>query len=201
VTRLEIAANVCNTASVVLATRNSVHLWWTGIIGTALFAIVFVDADLLASATLQVFFVATSIVGWVHWARRGDRPELPVRHASLQRLAVHAALAVPAVALYALVLERHTGAVATGWDSFVLGASAFAQYLLMGRRVETWPGWLVVNTVSVPLYLSQGLRLTAGLYALYWVNAWVGWAQWRRELRSQAQPQVTSPETPRLVSQ
>jgi nicotinamide mononucleotide transporter len=38
---LEIAANVTVAASILLAGRNSVHTWWTGIIGCSLFGLVF----------------------------------------------------------------------------------------------------------------------------------------------------------------
>lgn len=47
-----------------------------------------------------------------------------------------------------------------------------------------WHFWLAVNTVSVPLFASRGLWLTAALYAVYWVNAWYGWHAWRREMQA-----------------
>jgi nicotinamide mononucleotide transporter len=50
----------------------------------------------------------------------------------------------------------------------------------MGRRIENWPVWLLVNTVSVPLYASRGLYLTAALYVAYWINALVAWRHWKR---------------------
>jgi nicotinamide mononucleotide transporter len=62
--------------------------------------------------------------------------------------------------------------------------SVIAQVLLMGRRIENWPVWLLVNTISVPLYASRGLYLTAVLYAAYWINALVAWRHWRRERRA-----------------
>ena len=58
--------------------------------------------------------------------------------------------------------------------------SIIAQVLLMGRRIENWPVWLQVNTISVPLYASRGLYLTAALYAAYF-NALVAWRHWRRQ--------------------
>jgi len=61
-----------------------------------------------------------------------------------------------------------------------------AQCLLMQRKLATWPWWLAVNTVSVPLFASRGLWLTAVLYAAYWCNAWHGWWHWRRELQAAA---------------
>ena len=63
----------------------------------------------------------------------------------------------------------------------MLGLSVVAQLLLMQRKMQTWPFWLAVNTLSVPLFASRGLTLTAALYAAYWLMAWYGWWRWRRE--------------------
>jgi len=85
---------------------------------------------------------------------------------------------------YGALLHRFTDAYAPFADSAVLAFSVVAQLLLMQRRLETWGFWLLVNTVSVPLFASRGLTLTAGLYAVYWFNAWFGawrwWREWRR---------------------
>ena len=64
---LEISANLITTASILLAGRNSIHTWWTGIIGCVLFGVLFYDARLYADVALQVFFLATSISGWWAW--------------------------------------------------------------------------------------------------------------------------------------
>jgi nicotinamide mononucleotide transporter len=60
---LEIGANAVNALSIVLAARNSVHTWWTGIVGCALFGAVFFLSRLYADTLLQVFFIGTSAVG------------------------------------------------------------------------------------------------------------------------------------------
>ena len=51
---------------------------------------------------------------------------------------------------------------------------------MMQRRVENWAFWLLVNTIAVPLYYSRDLKLTALLYAGFWINALVSWRTWRR---------------------
>jgi nicotinamide mononucleotide transporter len=90
-----------------------------------------------------------------------------------------------ATAGYGLMLQAYTNAYAPFIDSGVLMFSVVAQLLLMGRRVDTWPFWLLVNSISVPLYASRGLHLTAVLYAGYWVNALLSWFFWRRQMRAQ----------------
>jgi hypothetical protein len=55
-TLTELAANAFNAASIFLAGRNSIHMWWTTIVGCVLFAYVFFHARLYADVTLQMFF-------------------------------------------------------------------------------------------------------------------------------------------------
>ena len=45
-----------------------------------------------------------------------------------------------------------------------------------------------VNTIAVPLYASRGLHLTAVLYAVFWINAWVALWHWRRLMQADARP-------------
>ncbi|WEF32624.1 nicotinamide riboside transporter PnuC [Pseudoduganella chitinolytica] len=181
---LEIAANAIMAVSIVLAGRNNVHSWWLGIVGCALFAVLFHDVRLYADVALQVFFILTCIVGWVQWRRGAGGTPLPITSASVRSLAQLGLAGIAATVAYGLMLHRFTDAYAPFIDSAVLAFSVIAQFLLMGRRIETWPVWLLVNTISVPLYASRGLHLTAALYAAYWVNAVVSWWWWRRQMRA-----------------
>jgi nicotinamide mononucleotide transporter len=95
--------------------------------------------------------------------------------------------------VYGWLLHRFTNAYLPYIDSAVLSLSVISQCLLMRRKLETWPFWLAVNTVSVALFASRGLLLTAALYAGYWLNAWYGWWRWHRKCAHDEMPlQVTS---------
>ncbi len=181
-TALEIAANVFATVSIALAGRNSVHTWWTGILGCALFAWLFFETQLYADVTLQLAFIVTSAAGWRWWARGAKGAPAPITHAPRAQLALLGAVSIAAALGYGALLHHFTDAYAPFIDSFVLTLSLLAQLLLVRRQVETWPVWIAVNTFAVPLYASRGLTLTAILYAAYWCNAWYGWWRWRREI-------------------
>jgi nicotinamide mononucleotide transporter len=177
---LEVAANAFNAASIFLAGRNSVHVWWTSIVGCALFALVFYGTRLYADVTLQGFFIAASVVGWWRWLHGASGQELPVRY-SPGSLIVVATLAGAIVAVgYGWLLHRFTDAYAPFLDSIVLAFSVVGQLLLVARRVENWWFWLLVNTIAVPLYFARGLYLTAALYVAFWVNAIVALIKWKR---------------------
>jgi nicotinamide mononucleotide transporter len=183
---LEIAANAVMALSIWLAARNSVHTWSTGIAGCLLFALVFLRHQLYADATLQVFFVTTSLVGWWHWlhsesSQGAGRPVTRARSSTVFTWLI-AALAVTIT--YGWLLHRFTNAYLPYVDSSVLALSVVAQCLLMQRKIETWPFWLAVNSLSIGLFLSRGLWITAALYSAYWFNAWYGWWRWKeRDLR------------------
>jgi nicotinamide mononucleotide transporter len=179
----EIAANAFNAASIVLAGRNSVHVWWTTIVGCVLFTYVFFEAKLYADVTLQAFFIATAFVGWWRWLHGNRGAELPVRHSPRSLVAASAFAGVVVAVGYGWLLYRFTDAYAPFLDSMVLAFSVVGQLLLIGRRVESWWCWLLVNTIAVPLYASRGLHLTAVLYAAFWVNAIVSLIHWRRLAR------------------
>jgi nicotinamide mononucleotide transporter len=177
---VEIAANVFVAAAIFLAGRNSIHTWWTGIVGCTLFGWVFYHARLYADVTLQVFFILTSVYGWWKWLHGHQGDELPVRF-SAPRVLIASGLAAALVALgYGYLLLRFTDAYAPYLDSIVLAFSVLGQLLMMERRVENWWAWLLVNTIAVPLYASRGLYLTSVLYAVFWVNAIVSLMTWRR---------------------
>ncbi len=177
---LELSANGMNAVSIVLAGRNSVHTWWTGIIGCLLFALVFFGAKLYADVTLQLFFVVTSALGWRAWLSGNAGAELPIGRTPPARFALMAAIAVVVAAAYAWVLHRFTDAASPLVDSLVLTISVLAQLLLMRRKFMSWPCWLCVNTLAVPLFWSRGLCLTSALYAFFWVNAAIAIVHWRR---------------------
>jgi nicotinamide mononucleotide transporter len=178
---VEVAANLFNTASILLAGRNSVHTWWTGICGCLLFTHVFFGAKLYADFTLQAFFILTSVVGWWRWRHRaGSAVELPIRRTRASWMGLLAAAGVVVTLGYGWLLHRFTDAYAPVLDSVVLVFSVLGQFLLVARRLETWWCWLLVNTIAVPLYCARGLYLTAALYVVFWVNAIVSLRRWRR---------------------
>ena len=177
---IELSANAVTAVSILLAARNSVHTWWTGIIGCVLLAITFGRVALYADVVLQGFFIITCLIGWWQWLRGNAGAALPVSRVTRREMAVALGVAALATVGYGALLERFTDAYAPFVDSAVLAFSVVAQIFLMKRRVESWPVWLLVNTIAVPLYASRGLQLTALLYAAYWCNAWFGWWRWHR---------------------
>ncbi|MES2130619.1 MAG: nicotinamide riboside transporter PnuC [Pseudomonadota bacterium] len=177
---LELLANLLASVCIVLAGRNNVHTWWTGIVACAVFGLVFYDSHLYADVVLQSFFIVTGFIGWWNWLRGEGGAPLALSHANFRSLLWTLPVGVAATAAYGALLHYTTNAYAPFLDSAVLVFSVIAQVLLMKRRIENWAFWLLVNLIAAPLYFSRGLYLTAALYAFYVLNAAVAWRWWHR---------------------
>jgi nicotinamide mononucleotide transporter len=64
-------------------------------------------------------------------------------------------------------------------DSFTTWGSVIATYLVARKYLENWLYWIVIDIVSIPLYLDRGLNLTALLFGAYVIIAIVGYFSWR----------------------
>ena len=90
-----------------------------------------------------------------------------------------------------LTLHHATDAALPYWDAFILVFSLIAQWLQARKKLENWPGWLIVNTVAIGVYWAKDLRLTSGLYLIFWLMALWGWREWRRTMMQAAQGAVS----------
>jgi nicotinamide mononucleotide transporter len=105
-----------------------------------------------------------------------------VRHATR---AEGLAAVVSVAALFGLILP------VLGWargsvpvfDATITALSVVAQVMLNTRRVESWYVWVLVDLVSVPVYVVKGLYLIALLYLVFLGLAVRGAWEWRREAR------------------
>ena len=190
---LEIAATLFTLVCVILAVKRNLWQFPTGIIGTALGFFVFWNTQLYSSAALQPVFIAVQIYGWWYWLRGAphQRPKIRATNPWLVVGACLVAIAIAAAAAWAL--DNFTDANMVMADATIFALSIVAQVLLSRKRIETWPVWIVINAISVYVYATQGLWLYTALYAFFFFNAFWGWWEWRKEMRSYSVAQGTSP--------
>lgn len=188
---LEWAANITTAICIFLAGRNNVHTWWTGIVACILFMFLFYDMKLYADAKLQVFFAITGIIGWYSWIKTRTKPALDITSVVWAQVRLPIFISGIVYIIYATMLHTYTTAYAPFWDSAILILSVNAQLLLMRRHIQTWPLWLVVNTIAVPLFASRELYLTSFMYGLFWLNAAYSWWYWK-QLTTRAPDMVSS---------
>ena len=145
--------------------------WWA--MSSALYAIFFYQAELFASAALQIVFIAAAIWGWFGWGPSGAVPSaLSPKHRAMWATG----LVLSFIALTPLL--QNMGAAATWSDALVFLGSFFAQAIMVYEKYENWPLWFIVDAVATVEYFILGYAFTSILYLAFTIMAVVGWRGW-----------------------
>ena len=62
----------------------------------------------------------------------------------------------------------------------------FATWLVARVYLENWLYWILIDALSLYLFIAQGLVVTAMLFAAYLVIATIGFVSWWRNWRTGA---------------
>lgn len=180
---LEIIAVMAGLLNVYLAARASLWNWFFGIITVSLYAIIFFHSKLYADMSLQFIFLALQFYGWYQWLHGGNHhAALEVRKADnkIYLTALIATLTLYTVIAY--VLKNYTDSTTIAIDSFTTALSLVAQWMMSKKWIENWWLWMLVDVISIRMYLIKHLYFTTGLYALFFIICMLGYFTWRRYL-------------------
>jgi nicotinamide mononucleotide transporter len=79
-------------------------------------------------------------------------------------------------------MATYTQAAFPYLDAATTCFAVMTTYLVAKKVLENWLYWVVIDLVSIYLYLSKGLMLTSLLFVLYVGLAVVGYFLWRTAL-------------------
>jgi nicotinamide mononucleotide transporter len=176
---LEAISFVSGAICVWLTVKESVWNFPIGLINVTTFFVVFLQSHLFADAGLQIVYFVLGIVGWAMWLHGGvNRAPLRVSRAGTTELLLIVITGATLTLIFWQALH-HVGGSASFWDAITTSISLCAQWMLNRKQLENWLGWILVDTIYVPLYTYKGLYLTAMLYAVFFVMAMMGWRAWR----------------------
>lgn len=148
-----------------------------GAISSVAYALLFVQADLVASAILNFYLAPTLVYGWFRWGK--DTVTRPVRHVQLKMVPVY--LLVTGLGyLGALGVARLAGGTLALTDSMILVGTILAQFLLDNKKIETWFVWAVVNVFAIYTYFNVDLQLVGFQYIFFLLNTIVGYVAWNK---------------------
>ena len=187
----EAVAVVFAIAYLLLAVKENILCWLFALLSTAIYTILFWDVSLLMESALNVYYMAMAVYGWQQWTRGGSngggKHALAIRPMSgKQHVVVIAAIAILSL-VSGYLLGEHSSAVWPYVDSFTTWASVITTYLVARKYLENWLYWIVIDSVSIPLYIDRGLNLTALLFVAYVVIAIIGYFKWRDHFRANGQ--------------
>ncbi len=172
-------------AYLLLALRENSLCWYCALVSTAIYTSLFWDVSLLMESALNVYYMAMAIYGWFLW-RRGkghdDEDCIQISCWPLQRhLLAWGGVGVLTLASGSL-LTNNTGAALPYLDSFTTWGSILTTWMVTRKILENWLYWIVIDGVSIFLYIERGLYLTSLLFAAYVVVVIFGYFSWRKRM-------------------
>ncbi len=206
------AASIAGLLCVVLVAKGSIVNYIFGIINVTLYAYISYKARIYGDAGLNLlYYLPMQFIGWWQWRRRGAAAskaeaarnkdmDIRVRARRLnlrQRLLLFFGSAVLiAIATYILYKVHDPQPLKDGTTTVL---SIIAQFLMSLAIMEQWILWIIVDVVSVVMWVVVTVRggAHAGLMVIMWVfylaNAVNGLRVWLR--LSSPKPAASSPDS------
>jgi nicotinamide mononucleotide transporter len=184
----EATAVVLAIAYLLLAVKENILCWFFAFASTAIYTVLFWDVSLLMESALNVYYMAMAVYGWYQWTHGGGNGSGQPHALAVQSMSgrQHGLVILAIVVLSGFsgyLLSEHSDAAWPYIDSFTTWASVITTYLVTKKYLQNWLYWIVIDAVSVPLYIDRGLNLTALLFVAYIIIAIFGYLSWRNHLR------------------
>lgn len=177
----EIIAVVFSIASVVLANRNSVWLYHTGIISTAIFMYIMYKAGLYAETLLNGYYFIMSIYGLARWIKnKEDNSSAAISYCDTRDWIITFSIVILGFAILFVTLSTYTDSDVPFADAMVASFAWAGMWLLAKHKIENWILLNISNFIAIPLLIYKGLPLTALLTVILFLVALSGYLRWRR---------------------
>ncbi|NTV90272.1 MAG: nicotinamide mononucleotide transporter [Clostridiales bacterium] len=183
-----IFAALTGVACVILTGKGKISSYAFGTVNTIFYAYVAFGAKYYGEVMLNLlYYLPMNFVGWYMWKRHMNHETQEVIKDRLTvkwQLLVGAACAVCVVG-YGLILGRMGGSLPFV-DSLSVVVAVIAQILCVKRYMEQWVLWIIVDAVSVFMWIAaffNGGESVASLlmWSVYLLNAIFMFVKWYRE--------------------
>ena len=184
---LELAGTLFSFIYLFLSVKQKTGLWIYGFLSAAFYAVVFYQSGIYALMSIQFYYLFVSVYGWISWKRgkNADGDDFLIRTTSLKHFLALGLSSLVLLAIFYFVLRSLTDSTVPGLDAFISAFSVTATWMLARKRIEHWLIWIVVDALSVGLYIYLELYTTAVLFVVYTIMAVVGYFQWKKNMQKQ----------------
>jgi nicotinamide mononucleotide transporter len=167
-------------SEVLLAKKNSIWLYPTGIISILLSMFLLLNVKLYAETLLSIYYLVMSVYGWIIWKKRKQDGENQVSWSSNKELTIAVLISVIGFGVLYLVLKHYTDSDVPVFDAFVSSTAWAGMWLLAKRKIENWIFLNISNIVAIPLLFHKKLPLMACLTTFLFTVAIFGFLDWKK---------------------
>jgi nicotinamide mononucleotide transporter len=159
--------------------------WPVGLLNALFYLAVFFTSKIYADMTLQLYYIFISGYGWWSWHHHNVAGQtLSVSRTSLGLWMKLAIVSLVLFIILAWILVRYTDTQVPFLDAITTALSIVATWMLARKKLEHWLVWVVVDAISIGMFVVKGLYPTTVLFFVYTVLAIYGYFEWKKELKT-----------------
>lgn len=145
--------------------------------------VLYAKKGIYADMSLQIAYFISTLYGWYQWCFGGkDHKGIAISVVPRKTFMMYlAATSIGSIGLYS-ILRHYIPADIAALDALTTVMSLLAQWLLCRKHIETWLVWMSVDVFYFYLYYVKGLPFHCWMVLIYFLFAFVGYANWRRSL-------------------
>lgn len=178
---------VLSVAYLLLAMHERIECWYAAFISTLIYTVLFWQVTLFMESLLNFYYLLMAVYGYTHWrGGQADNATSVIHRWGWREHACAIALILGLTLISGYFLARNTPAAFPYLDSFTTWGAVVTTWMVARKVLENWLYWLVLNPVSVYLFIDRGLALTALLFCVYIVLSVFGLRQWWLRYKTQA---------------
>ena len=167
--------------------KANVWLWPVGILMSLFYVVIFFHGKFYADAAVYLYYIGANVYGLAAWLRSSRSQQdpsasSPIIHTPKRQILPLVLVSVVLWLVIFLILHNFTDSPVPWGDAFTTSLGIVAMWMLAQKQVEQWLLWVVVNAVSLCLYVWKGLYPTAVLFAFYTAVAVLGYFRWKKEM-------------------
>ena len=196
---LEIFAMVAGIYYVILEIRKTRLLWYVCILTSVLNIFVYWHNNYVSMTAIQFYYIIMAFYG-IHAFREikeeaieeyGEErnptgQKVAIRRFSWKTGAVALGIALPVYFVLAHIIrayaESHGGLLFPSqpwWDAFIAVGSMIGTFFLSKSYMYQWYVWIVLNVISVGVFIYSGMYWIAAMYVVYIILAVIGLRNWK----------------------
>lgn len=172
-----------SVVQVLLARKNNSNNYLFGIAGILLSLYVMFFAKLYAEFTLNLYYLAMSIYGWLYWKFGKRKTETDISETTSQEKLITTGIVIGTFCLFWFFLTHFTDSDVPVLDSLVSAFAWAGMWLMARRKIENWILLNMSNIIAIPLLIHKGLYLYSILTAFLFIVAISGYMEWQKIIK------------------
>jgi nicotinamide mononucleotide transporter len=180
-------AGISGVICVVLAAKGNILNYLLGIINVALYAYISYKSKIYGDAVLNaLYYVPMQFIGWFNWIQHREAKDsvtVTAKKMKTNERIILVLFSIVTVLIVGFILEKFDDPQPYK-DSATTVLSVIAMFLMVRTYVEQWPLWVLVNIISVVMWVIVYARggshsmLMVIMWIFYLANSLNGWYTW-----------------------